>query len=198
LTSSLPAPHVIARDFGPLVAEQRLLGWMSRPEEQNLIERTGMAGALPELGDGGGFGVSVTNGGNSKIDYFLERDVEVVLDTGAGSSAREPRLVAEVVLTNTAPSDGVPDYVIGNAFGLPRGTSRSLVSFYGPPGLVLAERDGVPIDLQEFAEAGWSGYRDYFVFGPGESSTFRLEFSLGPAALAADEPHVYLQPLARP
>ncbi len=193
LVSSLPDPQVLASDFGPLVEEQRLVAWMAQPEEQSLMEQIGMAGALPELGESSGFGVGVTNGGHSKIDYFLERDVDVRLEGEPG----EERLVAEVTLTNGSPAGGLPRYVIGNSFGLPEGTSRPLVTFYGPPGLLSAERDGEPIELLEFDEAGWSGYRRHVAIGPGESTTFRLEFPYEVTIDGEFEPALYLQPLAR-
>jgi hypothetical protein len=47
LTGSLPEPAVIARDLGPLIAERRLLFWTDNADEQELLERTGLLGAIP-------------------------------------------------------------------------------------------------------------------------------------------------------
>ncbi len=48
LTGSLPEPAILARDLGPLAAEQRLMMWTDDPDEQALLDRTGLLGALPE------------------------------------------------------------------------------------------------------------------------------------------------------
>ena len=45
LGGSLPEPPVVARDFGPLVAERRLLMWTDDIEEQAFLDRIGMLGA---------------------------------------------------------------------------------------------------------------------------------------------------------
>src|SRR5690606_15028755 len=115
----------------------------------------GLLGAMPLLTDDAGFSVFVANSGASKIDVFLERDVtaEVVVDP---SGAR--RLVGDVTLTNTAPPTGLPRYVIGNAVDLPPGTSRLLVTFYGPQQLTSLTSDGERPGLLRLPEAGWTAY----------------------------------------
>ena len=133
LTGSLPEPAVIARDLGPLIEERRLLFWTDNADEQELLERTGLLGSIPALGDDGGFSVSVTNTGESKIDVFLDREVDVRVETADDGTRR---LIADVTLTNNAPSSGLPAYVIGNNYGLPFGTSKMFLTFYGPPALL--------------------------------------------------------------
>ena len=193
LTGSLPEPSVIARDLGPLIEERRLLFWTYNADEQELLERTGLLGSIPALGDDGGFSVSVTNAGESKIDVFLDRDVDVQVETAADGTRR---LIADVTLTNNAPSSGLPPYVIGNNYGLPSGTSRMVLTFYGPPALVAATRNGAPMSLAPQTEAGWIGYGLNEVLGPGASVDFRLEFQLEPADDGLHVPVVWWQPLA--
>jgi hypothetical protein len=173
LSEQLPRPARIARDFGPLVDERRLLMWTDDADEQALLDATGLLGALPTLGPDGGFSVSVTNAGESKIDVFLERSVEV----GWVSDGDESRLVADVEFTNTAPADGLPSYVIGNSFDLPQGSSRLYVTFYGPPGLEMITRNGEPLEVSTATEAGWSAYGIYDVLGSGETAQYHLEFA---------------------
>jgi hypothetical protein len=193
LTGSLPEPAVIARDLGPLIAERRLLLWTDRADEQELLQRTGLLGAIPALGDDGGFSVSVTNAGESKIDVFLDREVDVRVETADDGTRR---LIADVTLTNNAPSSGLPAYVIGNNYGLPFGTSRMFLTFYGPPGLVSSSRDGEPVALAPQTEAGWFAYGLNEEIGPGEQIQYRLEFQLPNADDIADDPVVWWQPLA--
>ena len=177
LTGALPEPAEIARDLGPLVAEHRLMMWTDLPAEQELLEAVGLLGAMPELGPDGGFSVIVANTGENKIDVFLERDVDVRIEV-LPDGARE--LVADVVLHNTAPSSGLPRYVIGNGFGLPAGTSRLRVNFFGPPSLVSAQLDGVDVAVEALPEAGWMGYATDVVIPPGSAVEYELRFALGP------------------
>jgi hypothetical protein len=193
LTGGLPEPSVIARDLGPLIGERRLLLWTDDADEQELLERTGLLGSIPALGDDGGFSVSVTNAGESKIDVFLDRDVDVRVETADDGSRR---LVADVTLTNNAPASGLPPYVIGNNYGLPSGTSRMFLTFYGPAGLTTSTRNGEPVALAPLTEAGWFAYGLNEEIGPGEQVDYRLEFQLPNADDTIDESVVWWQPLA--
>lgn len=201
LTGSLPTPADLARDLGPLVTERRLLFWTDDRDEQDLLARTGLIGAIPEYGDDGGFSVSVNNSGESKIDIYLDRDVQASVETADDGTRR---LIADVALTNSAPSSGLPPYVIGNNYGLPYGTNRMYLTFYGPPGLIVATRDGESIDLTPMSEAGWIGYGIDDVIASGETVEFHLEFQLEPTDRAAasgssnapGEPVIWWQPLA--
>jgi hypothetical protein len=194
LTSTLPDPATLGRDLSPLVAERRLLFWSGSDDEADLLDRTGLLGAMPDLGPDGGFSVAATNASGNKIEIFLERDVEVRLE-GEGD---DRRLVAQVTLTNGAPATGWPSYVIGNLVGLPSGWSRLLVTFYGPEGLLADTLDGEPMSLEGTREGGWNGYRRFVDLAPGGSAVFRLEFSV-PAAESGHQgvdggPVVWAQP----
>ena len=193
LAGSLPVPSELARDLSPLIAEQRLLVWASDPEEQELLDRIGLLGALPKLGDDGGFGVTVTNGGQNKVDAFLHRETDVRIEAGPDG---ERLLIAEVTFRNDAPPGGLPRYVIGNPFGLPEGTNRMLVTFYGPTGLREVLRDGEPVEVDAFPEAGWMAHSRTDNLAPGDSVTYRVEFELGPPSDGLADPVLWEQPLA--
>ena len=194
LSSALPVPSDLARDLGPLVEEHRLVVWTDDPTEEEFLERVGMTGALPALGDDGGFAVMVSNGGNSKIDVYLERTVDVAIENRDDG---QRVLVADVTLTNNAPASGLPRYVIGNNFGFPSGTSWLWVNFFGPDGLIAATRNGEPMELDQGVEVGWQTYELYDTMQSGASVTYRLEFELGPSTDGVDEPVRWTQPLAR-
>jgi hypothetical protein len=175
------------------VSEQRLLFWTDDPAEQDLFDRIRLLGAMPALGDDGGFGLMVSNAGHSKIDLFLERTVDVRIDTDDDGNRT---LVADVTLTNTAPASGLPRYVIGNDYGLPSGTSYLWVNFFGPDGLAAATRNGEPVELEQSTEVGWHAYERYEALTSGQSVTYQLEFTLGPASDDEDAPVIWTQPLA--
>jgi hypothetical protein len=86
--------------------------------------------------------------------------------------------------------------VIGNSFGLPDGTNRKLVTFYGPDGLREVLRDGEPVEVDAFPEAGWMAHGRYDNLPPGRSVTCRVEFELGPVTDDVDDPVLWEQPLA--
>ncbi len=192
LSGALPEPSQLARDLGPLALEHRLLAWTDSAEEQQLLADTGLLGALPPLTPDGGFSVVVANAGESKIDAFLHREVDLRTETGQ-DGRRE--LVAEVTLRNDAPATGLPTYVIGNSFGLPSGSSRLIVNFFGPFGLVSVTADGRPIAVEPIPEAGWFGYSTDVLLGPGDSVDYELRFVLD--STAGSDPELWFQPLAR-
>ena len=195
LSGSLPEPPELAKDLGPLVAERRLLMWTDNEAEQELLDRVGLLGSIPDMGTDGGFSVSVTNGSANKIEVFLERDVDVevqVADDGTRT------LVADVRLTNNAPAEGLPRYVIGNSVGLPDGWSRLLVTFYGPDSLQSATVDGEPFELVRFSEAGWTGHSAFVDLSPGQQRSFTLTFALDarvPGDTTPSSPTIWEQPL---
>ncbi len=164
LDGALPEPITLARDLGPLTSERRLLVWSTRPEEQALLVDVGVAGEIPPLDGADGWSVTLTNGGGNKIDSFLERSAsyESTNDLATGVTTATLRLR----LTNGAPADGLPNYIIGNLVGLPNGTSRLYVSFYSPLALTGVTLDGQPSSLAVGSEAGWNVYSG-FVDIPG-------------------------------
>jgi hypothetical protein len=196
LTGSLPEPSTLARDLGPLAGEHRLMVWAADPDEREFLDRVNMLGSMPPLGESGGFSVVVANKGESKIDVFLERDVELRVATGEGG---ERTLVADVTLTNNAPNSGLPSYVIGNGVDLPDGSSSLIVNFFGPPTLQAVTRDGEVIPVGVLPEAGWMGYSTDVVLGSGESVDYHLEFDLGVGQSSdspVETPVEWVQPLA--
>jgi hypothetical protein len=195
LSGSLPEPPELAKDLGPLVAERRLLMWTDNEAEQELLDRVGLLGSIPDMGTDGGFSVSVTNGSGNKIEVFLERDIDVAVQV-ADDGTRT--LVADVRLTNSAPARGLPRYVIGNSVGLPDGWSRLFVTFYGPDSLELATADGEPFEMVQFPEAGWTGYSAFVDLSPGQQRSFTLTFVLEarlPGDTTPSSPTIWEQPL---
>jgi len=196
LSGAFPELPDMARDFGQLVSERRLLMWTDNPDEQLLLDRVGMLGSIPALDKrDGGFSVSVTNSSANKIDVFLDRtsSVELVEDE-AGR-----RLVADVTLTNNAPVAGLPRYVIGNAIDAPDGSSRLFVSFYGVPELMEITSNGEPIGVEALPEAGWMAFSTYIMLHSGETRTFQLTFQLpqrSPGDTRPSSPTLWTQPLA--
>ena len=195
LSAELPDPPALAQAFGPLVEERRLLMWTDDVDERAFLDRIGMLGAIPPLDPvDGGFSVAVTNASGNKIDSFLERDVTITERVGDDGTRH---LVADVTLTNNAPRSGLPAYVIGNAVDLPDGSSRLIVTFYGPPTLESVTLDGEALAVGPFTEAGWFGYRTVVDLGSQDSVSYRVDFTLAGGGDESFEPTRWEQPLRR-
>ena len=195
LSSSLPAPQVLARDLGPAATGGHIVGWARRPDEERLLTLVGMNGALPALGGGDGLAVVTNNASGNKIDSFLERTVSYAASYDSGSGA--VTATATIALHNTAPDHGYPDYVIGNIVELPTGTNRTLLSVYSPLTFDAVTLDDQPIGVTSQTELGWNVYSLSLDLPPGGSRTVTFTFS---GTITADDYSLVIrpQPLARP
>ncbi len=153
LDGALPDPAVLADQLGPLVAEERLVAWMLDPADQELIEQIEMSGALPPLtGRDDGLSIVVNNAGANKLDAYLRRDV--AYDAVYDGMQVEAELA--VTLTNSAPTSGLPDGVIGNYVGDDIGSNRSLITLYTAAQVTEVTVDGAPVATEIGREAGWN------------------------------------------
>lgn len=120
--TQLPGPDELSELFAPLRREGRLRFVSLRPEDDPLLRTLGMDGGLPAAEEGVHLvGVTTSNANPSKVDYFLRRDASVDVSWNPLSGAL--RTTVTVRLTNDAPAEGLPAYVIGNANGFPDGTN---------------------------------------------------------------------------
>lgn len=158
LDGALPDIAVLADELGPLVEAERLVAWMADSADQALIEAVGMSGALPQLdGDHDGFSVVVNNAGANKLDAFLSRDFtyDAVYSTARGLVGTvEAEL--RITLTNSAPTSGLPDGVIGNYVGDAIGTNRSLITVYTSAPVTGVAIDGADVPTEGGSEASWN------------------------------------------
>ncbi|HET7476585.1 MAG TPA: DUF4012 domain-containing protein [Dermatophilaceae bacterium] len=159
----------------PAVEGRHLMVHSVRPEEQRVLERVGVAGAIaPSSGDF--LQVVTQNGGQNKIDWFQRRSVSYRAaydpDTGV------VRSVARIRIENRAPAGGLPAYVLGGP-GFPVGTgqARDWVSVYSPLGLDGATLDGRPIAPSEERELGRHVYSVFVDLAAGSSGTLELHLS---------------------
>lgn len=186
LHTSPPEPLDLGKTMAPLVDERRVMAWSAHPAEQQLFETLGLDGALRSQAEHM-VSVALVNAGGSKIDAFLEHDVAVV-ETADGP-------VLELALTNHAPADGLPDFIIGNVVGLPTGTTRLWVTGFASVPITDATADGEPLDVGFGREADLAAVSAFVELGPGASTT--VVFDLDAPEVAADEFDVVRPPLVR-
>lgn len=175
LTGSFPSPRVMTDVLGPIVDENRLSMYVRGPG-QDLLAAAGVDGAFPAP-DGGDFlAVVHQNSANNKIDPYLRRQVDYVVehDPDTGSATAQLTLTLE----NTAPAEGLPLSVIGsNDQGLPLGTNELYLSVYSPHELTGATIDGSPLILETARELGYWVYSTYVTLGPGAQSTIVIDLA---------------------
>lgn len=185
LGGALPGPVELGRALGPLAEEHHLAVWFADPDAQHLAETIGIDHSLPELDGGDGVAVSINNGSAGKIEAFLDTDVRYERRIDPATGYLEGRLT--VTLTNNAPSSGLPDYVIGNALGLPRGTSKPLLGLYAPFRYTAATIDGEAVGMTVDIEQGWTVMGTSVELAPGQTRVVEMTFE-GTIDVAAGVP----------
>jgi hypothetical protein len=180
--STLPGPSSMAATFGPLVDAGRLRLATTDGSGGELLERLGLDRRLEVPADGDLLAVVNRNANPSKIDVFLERDVDhrVLVDADTG----RVRARTEVELRNTAPSSGLSPIVIGNRDGLPSGTNLTDVAILSPLRLAGATLDGEPVPVTPSQEGDLNRYTVRVPLAPGGSASvaFDLEGQVAPGA----------------
>lgn len=167
-TGDLPSPGAVADTLGAAVRAGHIHLFGADPAAQALFRDVGVDGALPTT-DGDSFGVVANNAVGNKIDLFLRRSVDYAAtwdpDTG------EVAATATVTLTNSAPSRGLPGYIIGSPLPAaerpPPGTNRTYLSIYSPWTLEDARLDGEHAQLERQSERGRYAYSLFVDIPPG-------------------------------
>jgi len=205
----LPSPREIGAALGPAMHGGHLLFTSFDPGESAFLTGVGMSGdflggavdAGPSAPDGGGsdwFSVRTSNAGGNKIDSFLDR--EVTYDAAVDPATGTAQATATVALHNTAPASGLPDYLIGNIYGAPRGTNLTYLGFFTAGTLTGATRDGAPIGVESQREFGGNVYSTRLDIPPGATVrvTFRLRVNVGDGTRAGEDYRLAVghQPLA--
>lgn len=196
----LPSPRGVADTLGPAVAGGHIHAYSSDADQQDLFEVVGIDGALPEV-RGDSLSVVVNNAVGNKIDLFLEREIdyEVTWDPATGQVAA----TATVTLTNNAPAEGLPDYVIGSPLPADvrpaRGTNRTYLSVYSPWALAGARLDDGPASVERQSERDRYTYSLYLDIPPeGASRTLTLDLRGWLAPERGYSLDVTTQPLVNP
>jgi hypothetical protein len=173
MNGELPSPNIVANRLGPMVAEGRLTGYSPDEAIQDLFTRIGMSGSFACDKAADCFAVTVDNASGNKIDYFLHAKVDYSVAIESGSS--EVVATAKISVTNSSPSKGLPDYVIGNMVGLPRGSNRMLLSIHSRLGLVQPLRSDDKVRWQLSTEQGHYVFSAYIDVPPGATRQITLD-----------------------
>ena len=176
LTSQVIADPVAVGDaLGRATIDGHITVWMRDADEQALIGRLGADGALPDLDGSDGLAVTFDNAAGNKADTYLTTAVEYrpVFDRSTG----QVDATLTVTLTNDAPTQGRPDYVIGNLIGEPTGSNLTLVNVHTPLQFTSATLDGESTTLASGSERGWNVFTLAVPLRSGETAVLEVNLT---------------------
>ncbi|MFZ9042593.1 MAG: DUF4012 domain-containing protein [Ilumatobacteraceae bacterium] len=188
-------PLALGRAMVDPARQGRLLAWSADPDVQSVISDNHLDGRVfrraPADDDAAvDLAVRVVNSNPSKIDVFLGRDVCV--------AAVDEFVSVAVTFTNDAPSEGLPDVVIGNGGGRPFGSNRTIATLHSSTPVRTARIDGEPVPISVAIEGG--SYAATLTLDLLAESSTTVEFLVSPPDGAADRFDVrgWPQPLVVP
>ena len=198
MTGKIESPRALLDALGRAVSERRIAIWSANPAEQQLLEQTPLAHAIPQ--DAAPYAeVVINNLGGNKLDYYLRREIEYVADGCEGDTRMS---TVTVRLKNDLPADAnIPDYILGTAgllpelpLNLPKGTMVTSVRLLATSGakLVSSLANGERAPAITGTERGHPSFEVQVIIPPGQSGelTFRLSEPTSPG-----EARVPVQPL---
>jgi len=197
LTGKIQSPRAVLDAVGRAASERRIAVWSAVPADQQILEETPLAFAIPE--DSAPYAeVVVNNLAGNKMDYYLRREIEYAAD-GCDGDTRNTTIT--VRLTNIASDKPLPDFVAGSGglapelpIKVPPGSMVTSVRLIGTQGAkllgVTAKGKSVPAVVH--TERGHPTFEVQVAIPPGQSGDliFRLSEPTVPGA-----PRVPVQPL---
>ncbi len=174
---SIPGPDQIASVLGPAVRDRHLMFTAFNSSEQSLFRRLGATGAFPRARPGRDFlAVTGQNSANNKTDIWMHRTISYHATYDA--STGQVRSVATIKLENDAPTQGLPEGVIGsNDQRLPLGTNRTFLSVYSPLQLTGSTVDGHREPFETGLGFGYHVYSQYLTVAPGQTMVVTLDLA---------------------
>lgn len=195
----LPGPAAVGAALGPATRGGHLLATSFDPQGQRLLDEVGATGRLPASDGGDLASLRTANMLPNKLDAHQRRSVRYQATVDPRN--RRVEAIATIELRNQATAD-LPDYVAQNQSGLPKGTSRTAVTWYSGLPLVSIEVDGRPEPSSSYNEGGWWAHTVAVTVPPGASvdvvvrlagalrATRPYRLAVAPQAAAHDDAYV--------
>jgi hypothetical protein len=175
--------------------EGRVLVWSGLAVEQSVLSKYALSGSIagPSVAPAQ-FGVYFNDGTGAKMDYYVNRTVQLVKECAKDGYEQT---TVRVTSTNTAPADAattLPAYVTGaGAFGVPAGSVQTNIVAYGPvqANMETAYVEGQKTDFAAHRHANRPVGVLAVRLAPGESRT--VDFTFGKIVQHA-EPNLVVTP----
>jgi hypothetical protein len=139
-SSELPGPKRLSSIFWPLVHHGHLQMATLHDEDDRLLERFGLRGAVPDPEGHDVLAVFNRNAGPNTIVDYLHWGVSV--STEWNPATGEVHSTVAVTLRNDAPASGLPSVILGNAAGYQSGTNITDLTIVTPFELRTVTVDG--------------------------------------------------------
>ncbi|MFJ4016215.1 DUF4012 domain-containing protein [Microbacterium sp.] len=172
------APKDLVAALAESADERRIRIWSAHEDEEAILSASTLGGALPEDGPQTHVGVLFNDTTGGKMDFYAD----AAITTSIGTCDGEPTTQVTVTWKNDAPADAgtaLPPYVTANGFyGVPAGSTRTLITVYGPEGATPShiDRDGEEVSVQTALLGSRSAVQHEVLLAPGESSTITVEY----------------------
>lgn len=172
-------PQKLLGALAAAAGEDRIRIWSAHAEEQAFLTGTTLAGSIPVDGESGSHvGVLVNDTTGGKMDFYADAEIT----TATGVCRGEKTTQVRVTWTNDAPADAattLPAYVTADgAYGVPPGSTRTLIAIYGPEDSTAShiDRDGAEESVQTAMLGTRTAIQHEVLLAPGESTTITVEF----------------------
>lgn len=188
ITGPVQSPRELLGALGRAIGEGRIAVWSASPPDQELLEQTPLAHAVPH--DAAPYAAIVVNNlGGNKLDYYLRRTISYAAE-GCATDTRNSNVTVD--LTSTVPP-GLPDYVAaapGLAANTPinvlPGTMVTSIRLFGTKGATLksAFANGQRVPVFQGVERGHPTFEVQVAIPPGTSGAlvFNLSEPTSPGA----------------
>ena len=184
LTSrDLPGPRTIGDALGPALGDGHLQFTVFNDAENALLQRLGAIRRFDPAAGHDYVSLRTANANPNKIDPYLRRRLDY--DVTYAPTSGQVSAVATVTLTNTAPTAGLPPYVLGNARQEPDASNTMYLSLYSPLELHEATENRAPFAVEPQKEFGGQVYSALVTVPAGETRTIRFDLR-GTLPTAAD------------
>lgn len=172
------APTAVLPALARAAGEHRLLVWSARADEQAQLHGTVLTGQMPVGANlPTTLGVFFNDGTGSKMDYYLETDVEVV---ASRCEAADSVHTVRVSLANNAPADAAealgPSITGVESSRVEPGDIETSIVAIGPvSGRILSvQRDGRPLGTAEHRQDGRPATVLSVLLAPAEQTVVEL------------------------
>ena len=172
-STALPPPATVGAALRDSVAGGHLKMWSTRESERQYLDSIGIGGSAAGTIGEDMFGLIVNNADANKIQWFLKRST--TYDVSFDPATRRATTTATIKLTNTAPTSGLAEDLIGNQIRKPVGSSSMLISAFSAGALQEATIQGEPFNLTQAEEFGREVRSAWIDLAAGE--TVSLQFS---------------------
>jgi UDP-GlcNAc:undecaprenyl-phosphate GlcNAc-1-phosphate transferase len=169
--------------LGPLLHQQDVQVYSTRPTEEAFVEQVGLAGAFPTVRSSA-LAITTQNVAANKIDYYLHRslDYQVTLTpqatAGKAAESAQADVEATLALHNAAPASGLPPSIIGPYSAQFRaGEEATYLSLYSELTFGSATLNGAPTSLSSGTELGRNVYSTFIDVDSGKTATLGVSLT---------------------